>query len=216
LVEEVLTATGCKTNDAGLAVLEVSYDQSGAAAQRRLISPEGPQECQAAAASLLSLIVLPEYGAPGAKDMRVLPRGHLECAVENERAARTLAVVAAVRADPHGLVREPKRLKDVQPVYPKSAIMEEREGRVVLDTTITATGCVGSIAVLAGPGADLEVAAVDAVSQRRYAPSWLNDAPIPVITTETITFRLPTDAPAAITPKIHGNRNQPGYPPPQP
>ena len=91
---------------------------------------------------------------------------------------------------PGGDVRPPVKVKDVVPVYPDLARISHVQGAVVLECVIEADGSVTSIRVVQGTPL-LDEAAVSAVRQWRYRPTYLNGEPIAVIMNVTVEFRLP-------------------------
>jgi periplasmic protein TonB len=88
-----------------------------------------------------------------------------------------------------GLIKEPKRLKHVEPVYSEMARKARVEGMVILEFTIDPTGRVGDVHVLRGLPMVGE-AAVEAVRQWVYAPTLLDGVPIPVVMAVTLHFGL--------------------------
>jgi TonB family protein len=101
---------------------------------------------------------------------------------------------AATSADADGLrvggtIREPRKLKNVPPVYPDVAKQARVQGTVILECAISPEGKVTRVTVLRGIPL-LDQAAVDAVKQWVYTPTLLNGEPVAVIMTVTINFRL--------------------------
>jgi periplasmic protein TonB len=94
---------------------------------------------------------------------------------------------AAVRVG--GQIKEPKKLKNVTPVYPDIAKQARVQGIVILECTISPQGKVTDVKVLRGIPL-LDAAAIDAVKQWVYSPTLLNGVPVPVIMTVTVNFRL--------------------------
>src|SRR5262245_48216057 len=88
-----------------------------------------------------------------------------------------------------GLIKEPKRLKHVDPVYSEMARKARVQGMVILEFTIDPTGHVGDVHVLRGLPM-VEEAAVEAVRQWVYAPTLLDGVPIPVVMAVTLHFGL--------------------------
>jgi TonB family protein len=88
-----------------------------------------------------------------------------------------------------GTIREPRKLKNVPPVYPDVAKQARVQGTVILECAISPEGKVTRVTVLRGIPL-LDQAAVDAVKQWVYAPTLLNGEPVAVIMTVTIDFRL--------------------------
>jgi periplasmic protein TonB len=94
---------------------------------------------------------------------------------------------AAVRVG--GQIKEPKKLKNVAPVYPDIAKQARVQGVVILECTISPQGKVTDVKVLRGIPL-LDAAAIEAVKQWVYSPTLLNGVPVPVIMTVTVNFRL--------------------------
>lgn len=88
-----------------------------------------------------------------------------------------------------GQIKEPKKLKSVNPVYPDIAKQARVQGVVILEATISPQGKVNDVKVLRGIPL-LDQAAVDAVKQWVYTPTLLNGVPVPVIMTVTVNFKL--------------------------
>ena len=100
-------------------------------------------------------------------------------------AARAKARMAAVR--PGGRIMEPKKIKDVQPVYPALAQSARVSGAVTIEATIGADGKVVDAKVVKSIPL-LDEAALEAVRQWEYLPTMLNGVPVPVLVTVTINF----------------------------
>jgi len=88
-----------------------------------------------------------------------------------------------------GQIKEPKKLKHVNPAYPDIAKQARVQGVVILECTISPQGKVTDVKVLRGIPL-LDSAAIEAVKQWVYSPTLLNGVPVPVIMTVTVNFRL--------------------------
>jgi protein TonB len=88
-----------------------------------------------------------------------------------------------------GDVRPPKLIHQVEPVYPRLAKQARIEGDVVLSTVINESGQVVDLKAVSGPPL-LYAAALDAVRQWKFEPTYLNGRPWPVAHEVTIHFRL--------------------------
>jgi protein TonB len=88
-----------------------------------------------------------------------------------------------------GQIKEPKKLKHVNPEYPDIAKQARVQGVVILECTISPQGKVTNVTVLRGIPL-LDAAAVEAVKQWVYTPTLLNGVPVPVIMTVTVNFKL--------------------------
>jgi TonB family protein len=86
-----------------------------------------------------------------------------------------------------GQIKPPTQTKKVQPVYPPEALAAKVSGVVILEAVIGLDGKVVNATVLRSVPL-LDQAAIDAVTQWEYAPTLLNDAPVPIIMTVTVTF----------------------------
>ena len=88
-----------------------------------------------------------------------------------------------------GEIKEPKKIKDVKPVYPEDAEKAGIQGIVILETIIGTDGSVQEAKILRGV-AQLDKAALDAVIQWRYTPTLLNGEPVEIVMTVTVSFKL--------------------------
>ena len=82
-----------------------------------------------------------------------------------------------------------RMIRQPRPVYPKEARKAHIEGIVSLDILISKAGEVREIRVLSGHPA-LTPAAVEAVKQWKYAPTYLNGEPVEVRTQIDVPFTL--------------------------
>jgi protein TonB len=88
-----------------------------------------------------------------------------------------------------GNVTAPERTKYVAPVYPEIAISARVSGLVIVEAIVSSAGDVTDARVLKSIPL-LDMAALDAVRQWRYAPTTLNGVPVPVILTLSVNFSL--------------------------
>ena len=88
-----------------------------------------------------------------------------------------------------GAIRPPRKLKNVNPAYPDIARQARVQGVVILECTIGPDGRITDVKVLRGIPL-LDAAAVDAVKQWVYEPTFVNGVPARVIMTVTVTFKL--------------------------
>ena len=97
------------------------------------------------------------------------------------------APVVALRVG--GAIREPKKTKNVAPVYPRAAKEARVQGIVVLECTLSRQGKIVDVKLLRSVPL-LDEAAIEAVKQWEYTPTLLEGVPVPVIMTVTVNFRL--------------------------
>jgi periplasmic protein TonB len=88
-----------------------------------------------------------------------------------------------------GGVKEPRKLKNVDPVYPPFAQQARLQGLVTLECLLSPDGRVADVKVLAGLPL-LTEAAVQAVKQWVFTPTLFNGVPVPAIMTVTVRFAL--------------------------
>jgi protein TonB len=88
-----------------------------------------------------------------------------------------------------GNVKEPKKIKNVPPVYPVAAQEARVQGIVIIEAEIDQDGRVANARVIR-PVPMLDDAALDAVLQWEFMPTLLDGQPVPVIMTVTVNFTL--------------------------
>lgn len=89
-----------------------------------------------------------------------------------------------------GEIQEPERIHYVAPEYPELARRARLEGVVVLQAIIDRQGNVKDAEVLRPLGLGLDEAAIQAVQQWKYSPTYYNGRPVEVILTVTVQFQL--------------------------
>jgi TonB family protein len=89
-----------------------------------------------------------------------------------------------------GKIKPPRKTKNVTPIYPQSMQTNRVEGVVVIEATISASGCVTGAKVRRSVAIPLDLAALQAVLGWRFTPTLLDEKPVPVIMTVTVNFRL--------------------------
>ena len=100
--------------------------------------------------------------------------------------------------DPSGPVRvggsivEPRKIRDVKPIYPVDAAAAGATGVVALDAVLSADGSLKDVRVVQGvPGApSLEQAALTAVMSWAFTPAKLNGRPVDVTMTVVVSFQM--------------------------
>jgi protein TonB len=88
-----------------------------------------------------------------------------------------------------GELKPPRKIRDVKPIYPELAQDAKVQGVVIIEAVIDTAGFVARGRVLRGIPM-LDEAALDAVKQWQFEPTQLNGAPVPVVMTVTVNFRL--------------------------
>ena len=89
-----------------------------------------------------------------------------------------------------GNLKPPLKLKDVRPVYRQELAANNVEGNVLLQAAIGVDGKVRGVEVVSAVNADLEEAAIRAVSQWEFSPTYLNCQAIEVRMFVTVSFQI--------------------------
>ncbi|MCP4571329.1 MAG: TonB-dependent receptor [bacterium] len=97
---------------------------------------------------------------------------------------------------------EPELLEFVDAEYPAAALRSGREGTVLLELLVTASGVVDSVTVLEGLAPDLDAAAVDAARRCTFSPALAVGEPVPVLLQLAYTFSVREQA-RTVTPQVN-------------
>ena len=108
---------------------------------------------------------------------------------------RVAAPPAPKESKPHapvhigGRVRAPRQIQRVEPKYPSLARQTHLSGTVIIEAVLDESGNVVEMKVVSGHPLLLQ-AALDAVRQWKYEPTYLNDIPVAVQMNISVTFTL--------------------------
>lgn len=86
-----------------------------------------------------------------------------------------------------GVIRAPKKVTHVAPIYPPIPLAARKGGLVILQAIIDEDGSVREVSVLRSDPL-FDRAAVEAVKQWRFTPTLLNGHPVPIVMTVTVGF----------------------------
>ncbi len=89
------------------------------------------------------------------------------------------------------VILDPQKRFAPEPVYPRPALAAKVEGVVILECTIDCEGRVIDVTVLRPAPLGMTEAAVDAVRQWRFEPSYLNGRAVEVVFVLTVRFIMP-------------------------
>jgi len=89
-----------------------------------------------------------------------------------------------------GDIQAPTKIMNVLPEYPELARRARLGGIVILEATIDREGSVVNVNILRGLGLGLDDAAIKAVSQWKYTPTFYNGRPVEILLTVTVQFTL--------------------------
>jgi protein TonB len=88
-----------------------------------------------------------------------------------------------------GGIEPPRKIKDVRPVYPQSALADQSRGTVLIEAVVGTDGKVHDAKIIHSVPL-LDQAALDAVRQWEFVPSRLNGVPVAVIITVIVQFAI--------------------------
>jgi TonB family protein len=109
--------------------------------------------------------------------------------LRKNRAENNAAQPAPNPVSPGGNVQAPKKVTDVNPIYPAAAQSARVEGVVLLEASIGVDGRVEDVKVVKSIPL-LDGAAVDAVKQWVYTPTLVKGVPVAVVMRVTVDFKL--------------------------
>jgi TonB family protein len=183
----VLEATGCSPAENMLGGVDVSFHPDGR--PRRLVRHESRllKDCREAVTILGASVIAPAGLVPkgNATILVLLDPEVVACSDERPPSSGLRPPSRA-----YGQIREPKRVRNASPNYPENAAKAGREGAVVLEATVSPSGCISGLRLVSSPDHSLTWAAIQAVSKWRYTPTLLDGQAVPVIMTVTVNFRL--------------------------
>jgi protein TonB len=190
VAREALAIGECaRAKDVAWMAGQVRYGRDGRPTDVSLASVPLAAPCLEALRALYLAALPPADGwtplPAGDAVMTRLDAAHLLCVVD---APAPAARVGGRRG--RSRIQEPKKLHNVDPIYPEAAKSRRIQGVVVLDATIGASGCVQAVQVVRNVHPSLDAQALAAVSQWRYTPTLLDGVAVPVIMTITVNFRL--------------------------
>jgi TonB family protein len=203
LLSELLKLTGCEAKPERMALAEVHYRSDGRPARISIAPGNLPESCVRVAEVMFGLTVAraAKPMPPTFTDILVLPLDpeRIACIEDAgssppfelaEPSSPLEAVASAMPARVGGTITQPRKIKNVNPVYPPVAYKHRIEGVVIIESTISPAGCVSEATVVSSPDPSLSGAALFAVMGWRYTPTLLNDVAVPVIMTVTVNFTL--------------------------
>ena len=88
-----------------------------------------------------------------------------------------------------GDIREPRKTKDVKPIYPSAALAAGTSGVVTMEAIIARDGTVSEVKITS-PASVFDSAAIGAVRQWMFRPTELNGMPVEVMMTVTVNFSI--------------------------
>ena len=106
-------------------------------------------------------------------------------AVQNERPAADQPAQEPIRLD--STILQSKLITTVEPILPEQAVAARVAGVVILQVTVSQKGEVSDLKVLRGHPL-LDQAAMDAVRQWKYSPTYLEGEPVAVIASVPVSF----------------------------
>ncbi|MCC7043728.1 MAG: TonB family protein [Acidobacteria bacterium] len=186
MLTDVVRLTSCIPQPGGERVTSIRYRSDRRAASLALDRTAWSPGCERAARAAMAMA----YGLPPRDDVeRALRLVRLDTAFTTCLAGGQ-GVTSAVKTPAEWGLAPPRKVTDVRPTYPDVAIRSRLQGVVSIDARIEATGCISDARVVRSVHPMLDTAALQAVSQWRYATTTLNGEPVPLLMTVDVTFSL--------------------------
>jgi TonB family protein len=193
LVADLLRVSGCAGGPKEMFHGgRVTYGSDGRPREVTLlgVTDVSPGCVQAVRAMLfLALAAAERVGNAGHSDTLIVPLASdaISCLGQDVPPA---APPAAAEPVGRGRIKEPKKLRHLNPWYPGGAQQARVQGTVVLEAVIGPSGCVGALKVIRSHHPQLDLVALITAAQWLYTPTLLDGRPVPVIMTITVNFRL--------------------------
>lgn len=189
MLADVVRITACRpqpTTDEQFATVRYRADRrpAGLAWPAETWSPG----CARAARAAVSMA----YGTPPVAETERTPAlvrldpEFTACLADRQGPSGTTAAAASGDAAPMA----PRKLKDVPPAYPDTAVRSRIQGIVDVEAQIERSGCVSEAKVVRSVHPLLDTAAVQAVSRWRHTSTTLNGEPVPLLMTVHVNFSL--------------------------
>jgi protein TonB len=88
------------------------------------------------------------------------------------------------------LTRQPVATQQVEPLFPESERLQQRQARVVAEYVIDATGAVRDIKIVQSAGAAFDQAAIAALRRCRFEPGYIDDRPVAIRLQQGFDFKF--------------------------
>jgi len=184
----LLDGSRCKvSNDPRVGAVRITYRPDGRLASAQVDLGNLPTACEPALAALARL-TLADVNFPIARETQllILPVSNDFVSCVNDGIPGTVRRLD----EPGAHIDTPRKTRDVRPVYPDIAQQARVSGVVVMEGTISATGCVMSVHVVRSDNPLLELAALTAVMRWQFTPTRVDGQPVAVRMTVTCNFNL--------------------------
>lgn len=194
-VADLVQAAGCDFKGwGGLLSGEVSYGPDGRPRNVGIVPRGASKPCLEATRALLVSALAP-LGVPsraGEKALLLVPDRpeFMKCLDEASNVPPRRLGDRSDGRTPSGVIQEPRKIRDVQPHYPEAARLARVQGVVIVEATITSSGCVQGISLLRGLQTHMDLEAIRAVSGWAYDPVLLDGQPVPVLMTVAVNYKL--------------------------
>ena len=197
-VSSVFKAVNCSPSSAarqgaGGAAADVMFGADGRVTQLATVNTAASDACMEAAQVLFKTYVPPQATIRGdaQRALLMLPfDADFVACHDVPLGVASSAGFSVVLSKQSGEMRPPKLTRDRKPLYTPQALEEGVTGVVLLESVVTATGCVRSVRVLASLHPQLDWQAIRAVTAWRFAPATLNGKPVSMIIRAHLSFTM--------------------------
>ncbi len=192
LLDALVKDTGCSlSTERKFSAIHAFYAPDGRTSKLEMDPGTLSPECATVIRAIAVLIVAEQaYGPIGpAGEWIVVPMDSDYLACTNEP-ARSWAMPPRTVGRGEPVIKPPTKIRNVPPVYPPAQIPQGVQGVVVIESTISASGCPAALRVIRSVHPALDASALQAVSAWRFTPTRVDGQPVAVIMTTTVSFSL--------------------------
>jgi TonB family protein len=185
--------SGAARQGAGGAAADVMFGTDGRVTQLATVNTAASDACMEAAQVLFKTYVPPQKAirGDGQRALLMLPFDTEFVACHDvplgPGSATAFSVFMSTRS---GGFQPPKPTRQRKPIYSAQALAERVTGVVMLESVLTATGCVRSLRVVRSLHPDLDWAAIRAATGWQFTPATLNGQPVAVGVNMHVSFTM--------------------------
>jgi TonB family protein len=188
----LVAEAGCQVSPTPkFAAIHATYAEDGRVSHAQIDPGVLPAECVRVIAALARLIFAEPtqrpLGPTGEWVFVPMDASYLACTNEPSALDPEPPVKLTRSA---GTIKAPTKIKHVTPEYPPEQMRQHLQGMVVIESTISTSGCPMALRVTRSVHPVMDAAALRAVTQWRFTPTELDGKPVPVVMTVSVNFTL--------------------------
>lgn len=192
MTSDLLSVAGCRSSvqKRWFSIAEIEYAPSGLPGKVALLGVPTSSDCQTAAETIFLMSAAPEDRALRQRRGVYLALFEPDCLICNEQAAVPSGGPSPAIMRVRAKVVPPKLIKKTEPIYPEDARRQHQEGVSVYEAVISSSGCVRELHLVKSSHPILDVSGMEGIAHWRYKPATLDERPVSVYLTVTVTYNL--------------------------